>query len=90
MTLDPRVADQPIDELERLLTPSVAKALRQCGAKTIGDAHTALTSGRLRRVPGMGAARELALMKAIAFKRRLLDRESPTQMFARSITDPID
>lgn len=79
MTIDPRVADQPIDELKILLTPSMIRALRQCGAKTIGDAHTALTSGRFSRVPGMGAHREIALMKAIGVKSSRLGPESPEQ-----------
>jgi hypothetical protein len=104
MTIDPRVADQPIDKLETLLTPGMIKALRQCGAKTIGDAHTALTSGRFRRVPGMGAQREIALMRAIAAKERMgrlvraaiaeLDRGIELRDFAGvsrpGITDPID
>lgn len=104
MTIDPRVADRPIDELERLLTPDMIKALRQCGAKTIGEAHTALTSGRFRKVPGMGAQRELALTRAIAAKERMgrlaraalaeLDRGLKLRDFAGvsrpGITDPID
>ncbi len=104
MTIDPQVADQPIDELERLLTPGMIKALRQCGAKTIGEAHTALTSGRFRKVPGVGAQRELALTRAIAAKERMgrliraaiaeLDRGIELRDFPGvsrpGITDPID
>lgn len=104
MTIDPRVAEQPIDKLETLLTPGMIKALRQCGAKTIGEAHTALTSGRFRKVPGMGAQRELALTRAIAAKERMgrlvraaiaeLDRGIELRDFPGvsrpGITDPID
>ena len=102
MTIDPQVADQTIDKLERLLTPGMIKALRQCGAKTIGEAHTALTSGRFRKVPGMGAQRELALTRAIAAKEKMgrliraaiaeIDRGIELRDFpgVPGITDPID
>lgn len=85
--LDPRLANQPVANLESLITPSMIKALRQCNAKTIGDAHSALVSGRFRKKPGMGAVRETTLARAIAFaqeRQRNADRRTPR------ITDPID
>ena len=90
MTIDPRVADQPIDKLETLLTPGMIKALRQCGAKTIGEAHTALTSGRFRKVPGMGAQRELALADAIAFKEDMQQSADRMASLARAALAELD
>jgi hypothetical protein len=82
--IDPQVADRPISELEELLTPSMIKALRQCGAKTIGKAHTALTSGRFSKVPGMGAVAKRKLADAIAFKEEMQQSNDRMASLARA------
>lgn len=97
--LDPRLTDKPIGELEDLISPTLARALRQCGAKTIGEAHAALISGRLRKYPGIGAQRERALADVLAFKSGLAARPSIAELAQRAldeldarpgIADPID
>lgn len=90
MTIDPRLADQPISELERLLTPVMHRALRHCGAKTVGDAHAALTSGRFRRTPGVGAQREAALADALAFMGDIQQSEDRMMSLARAALTDLD